>query len=291
MDWVDATVKLLEGASKVGESMGRVGQDPALAARLQRAVKNLGPFGVDPFGFDPEVLARVIPLTAWLYRHWFRAQVSGIEHIPNGRCLLVANHSGQLPYDGAMIGMAAFLEREPPRVMRSMVERFVPSTPFVSPFLARCGQILGTPENCRRLLEAEEAIVVFPEGVRGLNKTWRQRYRLQRFGQGFVRLAMETKTPVVPTVVIGAEEQAPSLANLTSLGKMVGLPALPLTLTPLCGLVPLPVRYRIVFGPPVHFTGDANEEDEHVLSKVAGLQRSMQAMIDQALAARRRVFW
>ena len=128
--------------------------------------------------FDPQYLKRYLGLGAW-YRKYFRCESFGVQNLPDGPALVIANHSGQLPYDGAMISMATFLDREPPRFLRSMVERFVPSMPFVSPFLARCGQILGTPENCRRLLEAGESILVFPEGVRGL-KDLAHRYQLQR---------------------------------------------------------------------------------------------------------------
>ena len=169
-----------------------------LEERFERIPTNLGPYGVDPFGFDPQYVKKVIGPVPGSIRSIFVARPKGLRIFPDGRCLIIANHSGQLPFDGIMIGMSTFLDREPPRFLRSMVERFVPSTPFVSPFMARCGQILGTPENCRRLMAAGESILVFPEGVRGLNKTWAQRYRLQRFGQGFMRLALETETPIVP---------------------------------------------------------------------------------------------
>ena len=226
-----------------------------------------------------------------MYRHYFRCETFGIEQIPEGRCLLVANHSGQLPYDGAMIAMGMFLEREPPRFPRSMVERFVPATPFVSPLLSRCGQILGTPENCRRLLQAEEAILVFPEGIAGLNKTWQHRYRLQRFGQGFMRLAMETHTPIVPVAVVGPENQAPSLVNLSRLGKVLGVPAFPLTPAPLFGLVPLPVRYRIYFGAPMEMRGDPCDDDDVVGGKVEQVRVRIQGMLDEGLAQRKSIFW
>ena len=176
-----------------------------------------------------------------------------------------------------------------------MVERFVPATPFVSPLLARCGQILGTPENCRRLLGSGESILVFPEGVRGLNKTWSQRYRLQRFGQGFMRLALETNTPIVPAVVIGAEEQAPTFYNAKSIGRMFGLPAFPITPTnplfPGIGLLPLPTRYRIRFGEPMAFEGNANDEDDVILEKVSHVKNQMQQMIDEGLREREHIFW
>ena len=291
MDVIDAGVKFLELAAKVSESVGSIISNAELEARLDRIPTNLGSYGVDPFGFDPTYLKKTIGLGAWVYRHYFRCITYGIENIPDGRCIIVANHSGQLPFDGAMIAMAVFLEREPPRFVRSMVERFVPSTPFVSPFLARCGQILGTPENCRRLLAAGEVIQVFPEGVGGLSKTWNERYKLQRFGQGFMRLAIETDTPIIPTAVVGAEEQAPSFYNLKSLGKVFGFPAFPVTPAPLFGLLPLPTRYRIYFGQPMKLEGDANDEDEVILAKVEQVRSKMQNMLEEGLEAREHVFW
>ena len=295
MDFVGAAIKLLEVAGKVSEGMGDVMSSHDLEDRLERIPSNLGPYGVDPFGFDPQYVKKVVGPAAWLYRKYFRCEAQGLENVPEGRSLIIANHSGQLPFDGLMIGMSMFLDSEPPRFTRSMVERFVPATPFVSPLLARCGQILGTPENCRRLLGAGESILVFPEGVRGLNKTWSQRYRLQRFGQGFMRLALETNTPIVPAVVIGAEEQAPTFYNAKSVGRALGLPAFPITPTnplfPGLGLLPLPTRYRIRFGEPMVFEGNANDEDDVILEKVSHVKNQMQQMIDEGLKEREHIFW
>lgn len=295
MDFVGAAIKLLEVAGKVSDGMGDVMSSRELEDRLERIPSNLGPYGVDPFGFDPQYVKKVVGPAAWLYRKYFRCEAQGLENVPEGRSLIIANHSGQLPFDGLMIGMSMFLDGEPPRFTRSMVERFVPATPFVSPLLARCGQILGTPENCRRLLGSGESILVFPEGVRGLNKTWSQRYRLQRFGQGFMRLALETGTPIVPAVVIGAEEQAPTFYNAKSVGRMLGFPAFPITPTnplfPGIGLLPLPTRYRIRFGEPMAFEGNANDEDDVILEKVSHVKNQMQQMIDEGLREREHIFW
>ena len=140
-----------------------------------------------------------------------------------------------------------------------------------------------------------EAILVFPEGLRGLNKTWAKRYQLQRFGQGFMRLALETQTPIVPTVVIGAEEQAPTFYNAEALAKAFGFPAFPITMThpmvPGLGLLPLPTCYRIYFGEPMSFDGNANDEDDFIMEKVRSVQERMQAMIDAGLKRREHVFW
>jgi len=291
VDIIGTAAKLANLASRVGEEVGEIISNDELQSRIDRITTQLGPYGVDPFGFDPQYVKKFISLVTWIYRNYFRAETHGASNIPDGRCFIVSNHSGQLPYDAAMITVAGFIEREPPVFARSMIERFVPSLPFVSPFLARCGQLLGTPENCRRLLENEGAILVFPEGVRGLNKPWSQRYRLQEFGQGFLRLAIEKAAPVVPCVVIGAEEQAPTIGNAKSIAGLFGLPSLPITMSPGFGLLPLPTKYRIFFGEPIFFDGDANDEDEVIMRKVEQVRGTMQKMIDEGLARREHVFW
>ncbi|MCK5689318.1 acyltransferase family protein [Myxococcota bacterium] len=262
---------------------------------MDRIPTRLSSMGVDAFGFDPVFMKKYLPFAGWRYNTYFRAETFGIENIPDGRVVVVCNHSGQLPFDAAMVTSAVFLEREPPRYLRSMIERFVPETPFASTFLARAGQILGTPENARRLLDNDGALLVFPEGVRGLNKTWSYRYQLQDFGQGFMRLALETGSPIIPVVVIGAEEQAPAFFNLKRVGKLFGFPVLPVTPThplfPIIGLLPLPTRYRIYFGKPIMPDIDANAEDPVVLKKVEEVRATMQTMIEEGLKARKNVFW
>src|SRR5215217_4694585 len=193
--------------------------------RMQALARPGNEYGVDPFGYNLDFSLSAVAPFLWLYRNYFRVETFGIEKVPAGRVLLVSNHSGQLPLDGAMIGVSLMLEASPPRAMRSMVEKWVPSLPYVSTFMARMGQIVGTPENCRRLLESDEAILVFPEGLRGINKLWPQRYQLQEFGLGFMRLALETRTPIVPVAVVGAEEQAPALMDLKPLARLLGMPA------------------------------------------------------------------
>ncbi len=258
-------------------------------ARLEAVVRPENEYGVDPFGFNLDyALSAVAPLV-WMYRNYFRVQTYGIEKVPKGRVLLISNHSGQLPWDASMIGVSLLLEGQPPRAIRSMVEKWTARLPYVSTFFSRVGQIVGTPENCRRLLEADEAILVFPEGVRGITKLWPQRYQLQDFGLGFMRLALETKTPIVPIAVVGAEEQAPALLDLKPLAKLVGFPALPVTpqLIPL----PLPTRYHIYFGEPLQFTGRADDEDAELDKKVRVVKGTIQSMLQDGLRARKSVFF
>lgn len=261
----------------------------ALEERLARLPSRANEYGVDPFGLDLDFAKAAIAPVLWLYRNYFRVEAHGVENLPKGRALLVSNHSGQLPFDGAMIGCALLVEPEVPRIVRAMVEKWVPSLPWASSLFARMGQVVGTPENCRRLLQQGEAILVFPEGIRGISKLYRDRYRLQEFGNGFMRLALETDTPIVPVAVVGAEEQAPAVADLKGLARLVGMPALPVTLTGLP--LPMPVKYRIYFGEPLHFTGNADDEDAEIARKVAQVKQTIQAMLNQGLRDRKGVFW
>jgi 1-acyl-sn-glycerol-3-phosphate acyltransferase len=262
---------------------------PERKERLQALARTGNEYGVDPFGFNLDYSLSALAPFFWLYRHYHRVETFGIEKVPKGRVLLISNHSGQLPMDGAMIGVALLLEADPPRAIRSMVEKWVPSLPYVSTFMARVGQIVGTPENCRRLLEADEAILVFPEGVRGLGKLWPQRYQLQDFGLGFMRLALETDTPIVPIAVVGAEEQSPALVDIKPLAKLLGFPSFPLTVTGMP--LPLPTKYRIYFGDPLRFTGRADDEDSELDKKVRTVKTAIQGMLNQGLKERQGVFW
>jgi 1-acyl-sn-glycerol-3-phosphate acyltransferase len=248
--------------------------------------------GVDPFGADLDTVRMSGAVLVHLHRTWFRTEVEGIDQVPDGRVLLVSNHAGQIPLDGVVIAMAMMLDKDKPRFVRSMVERFVSTLPFLSVWFPRVGQVLGSPDNARRLLESDEALLVFPEGVKGISKTFDSRYKLAPFGQGFMRLALETSSPIVPVAVIGSEEQYPSVTKLEGLAKVLGLPALPIIPQLFMGmLLPLPTKYRIQFGEPLYFTGDPDDEDAAIDEKVWVVQATIQSMLNRGLKERKAIFW
>lgn len=261
-------------------------------ARIARVPRSHGD-ARDPFGLDPEWVKRTLAVVGLLHRNYFRTEVFGRENLPEGRVLLIANHSGQIPIDGALIGAAMFMDMEPPRFVRAMVERWSQSLPFVATFFSRVGQVVGIPENAKELLERDEALLVFPEGVRGISKPFSKRYQLQDFGLGFMRLAIETGTPIVPVAVIGGEEQYISLANFGNIGKMVGLPSLPVIPQLLVpgGQLPLPTRYRLHFGKPMQFAGDHEDEDAVMRIKVEQVRAELSRMIAHGLEARTSIFF
>jgi 1-acyl-sn-glycerol-3-phosphate acyltransferase len=170
-----------------------------------------------------------------------------------------------------------------------MVEKWAPTLPFVAPFFARIGQVVGTPENCRRLLAAGETIMVFPEGTRGLNKTFDKSYKLQEFGLGFMRLALETQTPIVPVAVVGAEEQSPAFFDLKPLARLLGFPSFPVTPTGVP--FPLPVKYHLHFGAPMRFNGAHDDEDAELERKVREVKAAIQSMLNKGLEQRKGIFF
>jgi 1-acyl-sn-glycerol-3-phosphate acyltransferase len=266
------------------------GLTPEQRARLESAPVRLNSAGMDDWGLDPETAMATVGALQWLYRDYFRVETSGVENVPQGRVLLIANHGGQLPFDGFVVGMAMSLEASPPRMVRGMVERWFPSLPFISTLFMRCGQMVGDINNCKDLLRDEQCVLVFPEGVRGSGKPYRKRYQLQRFGTGFLRLALETKTPIVPVAVVGAEETYPAFMHLTGLAKFFKVPYIPVTpLFPLfgpLGALPLPAKIYVRFGKPLRFEGDPDAPDAVVQEMVDEVRSALMTEIQEGLRRR-----
>jgi 1-acyl-sn-glycerol-3-phosphate acyltransferase len=254
---------------------------------------------VDDFGFDPVYEQKVMPFFDFLYDRYFRVECEGIAGVPDvGRCLLVANHSGTLPYDGMMIKTAVKREHPKHRDVRWLAEDFLFHFPFLGSFTNRIGAVRACQENAERLLEQESLTAVFPEGVKGIGKLFRKRYQLQRFGRGgFIKLSLRTRAPIVPVAVVGAEETNPMLFRIDYLSRALGVPYIPVTPTfPLLGplgLLPLPTKWRIVFGEPVSFDeyGPEAAEDEMLVGRLAEQVRdSIQTMLDRAVKKRASVW-
>jgi len=237
-------------------------------AALGRAQRE-GRVTTDEFGFDQEWTESWLPLFEWIYRHWWRVRTVGIENVPaNGRVLLVPNHAGVVPYDGAMVRTALYLEHPAKLHARALVLDSLMSLPVASWFVRRSGNTLAHIADAQRLLRRDLPVIVFPEGAKGTGKPYRERYRLRRFGRGgFAQIAMSTGAPIVPVSIVGSEEIHPMLFDVAPLANLLGLPYVPITPTlPLLGplgLVPLPSSWIIEFHPPIpttdHDPSDAND--------------------------------
>jgi 1-acyl-sn-glycerol-3-phosphate acyltransferase len=259
-----------------------------------------GEYEADEWGLDWEFLDAVRPFFQFLYKIYWRVETTGVEKIPvDGRALLVANHSGQLPWDGMMIATAVMTEHPAQRLVRTLYADWFPTVPFVSAWLVRLGQTLDTEENGTRLLEQDELVAVYPEGYKGISKLYKDRYRLARFGQGgFVKMALNTQAPIVPVSVVGAEETYISLAKSRTMARISGAPYFPVSLTfpwlGFLGLVPLPTKWYIDFGEPMPVDGfgpDAATNLVLVAQLSDQIRNTVQEMIDGRLAQRRSVFF
>ncbi len=287
------------------------GGDPAPAdfdwdALYMNLRRRFGTFGmsersgeVDEFGMDEVVLRRARPALDFLYDQYWRVSLSGIENLPaSGPCLLVANHSGLLPYDGLMLAHGIERSHASHERPRFLAADWLITLPFVQSYLARLGGVRACRENAERLLESKRFLIAFPEGVKGAAKVFRERYRLKRLGRGGVlRVALETGAPLVPVGIVGAEEAHPILFKWTTPARAMGLPFLPVTPTfpwlgPL-GFLPLPTKWVIRIGEPLalgHLAPDASADELLISRLTEDLRIQIQKLVDVGLAERESVW-
>lgn len=253
----------------------------------------------DDFGRDEAFEKKLKPFFDFLYYHYWRIKTVGLENIPKrGRGLLVANHSGTLPWDGAMIRLAVTNDHPKKRDVRFLVEDFVYYLPFLGTYMYRIGGVRASPENAERLLNSDHLVAVFPEGVKGIGKYYSERYQLQRFGRGgFIKLALKTGSPIIPIAVVGAEEIHPLLYKSSVLAKPLGIPYLPITPTlPLLGplgFIPLPTQWTIYFGKPIDLSpyGKKALHDELLIHQLSEkVRQTIQEMLSTGVKKRRSVW-
>jgi 1-acyl-sn-glycerol-3-phosphate acyltransferase len=279
-------------ASRLGSRL--VEEEEFLARRIT------GDYQVDEFGYDPDLVDHVLaPLLRPLYRRWWRVRTEGLEHVPaSGPALVVGNHAGTLPFDAMMVALAIHDEHPAHRILRMLAADLAFTLPLIAPLARKSGNTLACEEDAERLLAAGELVGVWPEGYKGLGKPFRERYRLRRFGRGgFVELALRTGTPIVPVAVVGSEEIYPMIGNLRRVGRLLGLPYLPVTPTfPLLGplgAVPLPSRWLIEFCPPIEtasYGPDAVLDPMVVFDLTDQVRDTIQRTLDKNLAARGSAF-
>jgi 1-acyl-sn-glycerol-3-phosphate acyltransferase len=262
-------------------------QNKEIGEYIKHFPNNVGSSGYDPWGFNLKGVKNILPLSKFLYDTFFRVEAFGLENIPKeGRCLIIGNHSGQLPLDGILVGHALLTNPNGSRAPKAMIERFLPTVPFIGNMLNSLGAVIGDPVNCERMLNMEEAIIVFPEGVRGSGKTFQNRYKLQRFGSGFMHLAMKQKTPIIPVGIVGCEESIISIADIKPLAKLFGMPYAPLVFPAV-----LPTKVYLHFGKPMYFNPKTKDYREtEATQNVSIVKEEIKNLIDLGLTKRKAIF-
>ena len=260
--------------------------DSEVRARLDQLEIPFNSYGVDLYGISKAYLGPSFTALRFFFKHYFSVESHGIENVPRrGRVMLVGNHSGGVALDGAMVVASQFLEMNPPRLAQGMAEKFLNKVPFASQLTNRCGHLTGLPEHAERLLADERMLMVFPEGARGTAKLFKERYSLVHFGTGFIRLAMKMKTPIVPFAFLGGGEAIPTISNAVSIGKLLGVPYIPVT--PWLFAVPIPAKLEVYYSPPMIFEGTGSEEDEVVHGHVEKVKERIARLIDTGRRRRR----
>jgi 1-acyl-sn-glycerol-3-phosphate acyltransferase len=280
-------------------------QDAAVHGALLEALAFLrrrltGDYAVDIFGFDRELTERVLaPLLRPLYRTYWRVSTVGLEHVPDeGAALIVSNHAGVLPFDALMTKLALLDEHPARRHLRELAADLAFRLPVIGPLARKSGNTLAHDQDAMRLLAAGELVGVWPEGYKGVGKHYRDRYKLQRFGRGgFAQLALRSRAPIIPVATIGSEEIYPMIGDVRLLARLLGFPYFPVTwqfpaLGPL-GLLPLPAKWMIEFGPPIETAGspDAADDPMAVLELTEHVRDTIQQMLYRNLVGRRSIFF
>lgn len=242
------------------------------------------PQGEDPWGLDLELVEKVLKFLTPLYRQYFKVRLIGAEKVKQQAYVIISNHSGQIPIDALLIGMAFLLDVDEPILVRPMVERFMTTLPFINKYASSLGAVLGDRQNAHYLLHKGQSILVFPEGVKGISKSSPDFYKLKDFSSGFYRMASTHQTPILPIAVIGAEEMYPFVIHFKSLANLVGFPALPLSVN----LVPLPSPIDIYIGEEMKPA--QNETEKTISHNIYLLEQQIKKMIVHGLARRRPFF-
>lgn len=246
-------------------------------------------------GYDLAFVERTAPLLEFLWARYFRVRLLGIENIPDdGAALLVGNHSGGIPYDGAMLLHGIRRDHPRHRRVRPLVANFAFRSGWMANVVARVGCVRASMENAMPMLARGELVAVFPEGLKGVGKMYRERYRLARFGRGgFVRLAREAQVPLLPVAIVGAEEIHPVIGKITRFAEPLGIPYIPITPTfpwlgPL-GLLPVPTKWTIQIGAPIP---PPKPGDEDGTPRVAeDVRHAIDTMIADLLSQRRSILF
>lgn len=268
--------------------IGKAFEDAEVADQIARLQIDFNDYGVDRFGVSRAALLRWYSVLAPIYRRYLKVSVFGAEHLPaHSRGMVIGNHSGGIGADASMLSMA-LLMNDPPRLAHAMAEYFFNTKPYMGMMLNRVGHLTGLPQHARLLLEDERLVVAFPEGARGALKPYKKRYQLQRFGTGFMRLALVNRAPIIPFAFIGAEEAFPILTRLDGPSRLLGMPPMPIA--PQLVFWPLPVSCQIHFGPPMIFEGDGDDPEEVIDAYVDQVRGAIEGLIEQGLAMRPKPF-
>ena len=215
---------------------------------------------------------------------YFRLEIEGLENIPkHGPSLITPNHSGFAGFDAAIL--AHEINGNCHRIPRVLTHHFW----FISKFTAKNAKKLGFIEanmkNGVEHLKKNNLVVIFPEGEKGNFKPTSKRYHLEEFKRGFIRMAIEAQCPIIPTLIIGAEETHINLKRLKIFEKVM----IPIPLN----FLPLPAKWKIIFLPAIKlpYKRSALDDDELIVELAQEVREAMQKALSAELEKRTSIYF
>ena len=251
----------------------------------------------DLFGMDKDYI-RFYGKTLFKFMSdfYWRIEDRGMEHIPaQGRALLVGMHRGFMPFDGVMA--LHTIVKKTGRYPRFLTHPGLLKFPFLANFMTKLGGVVACQESADRVLESNELLGIFPEGIHGAFTLYRDAYKLQGFGRdAFVKLALRHRAPIVPFVTVGSAEIFPIFGKIKSRRwtRYAGWPFIPITPTFPLAPVPLPSKWHTQFLPPISTMqyGPEAAEDRAVVQAISReVRMKMQQAVDDMLARRKSIFF
>jgi 1-acyl-sn-glycerol-3-phosphate acyltransferase len=267
-------------------------------AGLEQLVHQQGPVpGADPYGLDIRLAERFAPLAELLYATWWRTVVRDPANVPAaGPAIVYANHAGLVPWDALVLRTALRRDHPAHRDLRPLLDERECSLPLVGKLAVRLGAVRSSPPAAEAILAQGQLVGVFPEGSAAARKPWRDRYRLQKLGRGFVKLALRTGAPLVPCAIVGSEEASPPISRPGWLADRLGVSLLgagtALRFGP-AAVLPLPSRWSLRFGPPVPLADlqEAAGEDPAALAALTErAHAALRTLLEEELAVRTSIF-
>lgn len=247
-----------------------------------------------PFGSNLKTLAKIDPITSFLYDKWWHVEVNGLDRIPDeGPALIVGNTGGIIPWAGIMMAHALMSRKSFPRRLNIVCEMGWIEDERIYQFARDLGFVQWSADHVKTLFSQGELVAVFPEGVHGALKPFSERYRLRDFDWTRVLPAIEEKVPIIPLATIGCDESFPVIGNCEEMARMLNLPAFPVT--PFMPFLPFPFnmislpgdwKMRVLRQKDYKKTEDRNERYETAQSLAKDLEGEIQAELNRLLRMR-----
>lgn len=234
------------------------------------------------------LMYRVMPhLLAEIMTKYFRMTIEGTEHLPKkGPALITPNHSGYSGFDAFLLGH--HIHKATHRTARILTHKlwFLNSTTAIP--MKRMGFVEATKQNGIEHLKKNNLVVLFPEGEYGNFKPSSKAYHLQEFKRGFIRMAIAQQAPIIPTLILGAEETHINLARLKFTKYLRGT-VLPLPLN----IIPLPARWHIIFMEPIYlpYTEAQLQDRELVADLATDIRERMQRRLSLEVNKRKNLYF